>query len=73
MNQTVINLETKGEHIFMELKNDITSVSLKIKRRETQKDLPFMLILFLNIKLKIKAILIYMTRITYQKFQKFSL
>ena len=57
----------------MELKNDVTSVSLKLKRRETQKDFPFMLIIFLNVKLKIKAALIYLTRITYQKIQKISL
>ena len=73
MHQTVINLETKTEHIFMELKNDVTSVSLNIKRRETQKDFPVMIIIFMNIKLKIKATLIDLSRITYQKIQKISL
>lgn len=73
MNQTVINLETKGEHIFMELKNDVTSVSVNIKRKETQKDFPLMLIIFMNIKLKIKAALIYLPRITNQKIRKISL
>ena len=73
MNQTVINLETKGEHIFMELKNDITSVSVNIKRKETQNDFPLKHIIFMNIKLKIKAALINLSRITYLGIQKISL
>ena len=67
MHHTIINLETKNEHLYMELKNDVTSVSLRLKRGEAQKDFPLMLILFMNIKLKIKATLIYLPRITYQK------
>lgn len=44
MHQTIINLETKYEHLYMELKNDVTSVSLRLKGRETQNDFPLMLI-----------------------------
>lgn len=73
MYQTIINLETKKEHLYMELKNNVTSISLNIKRSETQKKFPLMLIIFMNIKLKIKAALINLSRITNQNLNKISL
>ena len=57
----------------MELKNDVTSVSLRLKRGKTQNDFPLMVIVFMNIKLKIKAALINLSRITYLGIQKISL
>lgn len=73
MDQTVINLETKKEYLYMELKNDVTSVSLNIKKSKAQKDFPLLLILFMNIKLKIKATIIYLSRNTNQNLKKISL
>lgn len=73
MYQTIINLETKKEHLYIELKNNVTSISLNIKRSETQKKFPLMLIIFMNIKLKIKATLINLSRITNQNLNKISL
>ena len=73
MHQTIINLETKNEHLYMELKNGVTSVSLMLKRDETQNGFPLMHIIFMNIKLKIKAALIKLSRITYLGIQKISL
>lgn len=73
MDQTVINLETKKEYLYMELKNDVTSVSLNIKKSKAQKDFPLLLILFMNIKLKIKATIIYLSSNTNQYLKKISL
>ena len=73
MHQTVINLKTKKEHLYMELKNDVASVSLNIKRRETQKDFPLLLIIFMNIKLKMQAALINLFGNTNLNLKKISL
>ena len=73
MHQTIINLETKKEHLYMELKNDVTSVSLNIKNNEAPNDFPLMLIIFMNIKLKIKATIIYLSRNTNQNLKNISL
>lgn len=73
MHQTIINFETKNEHLYMELKSGVTSVSLMLKRDETQNDFPLKHIIFMNIKLKIKAALINLSRITYLGIQKISL
>lgn len=73
MNQTLINIETKRKYVYMELRNDVASVSLHTKRSETPKDFPLLLILYMNIKLKIKTALICLFRNTNQSYKKFSL
>jgi len=73
MHQTYINIVTKNEYYFLELKNDVTSVSLNLKRRGSEKDFPLMLIIYMNIKLRIIAASIYLFRITNQTLKKISL
>jgi len=73
MHQTYINIVTKNEYYFLELKNDVTSVSLNLKRRGFEKDFPLMLIIYMNIKLRIIAASIYLSRITNQTLKKISL
>lgn len=73
MHQTYINIVTKNEYYFLELKNDVTSVSLNLKRRGSEKDFPLMLIIYMNIKLRIIAASIYLSRITNQTLKKISL
>ncbi len=71
MQQTFVHIETKSEHLYLKLRNDITSVSLKIKK--TSIKFPLMLIIIMNIKLKIKTNIIFISRIIYQNDQKVSL
>lgn len=73
MQQTIVHIETKSEHLYLKLRNDITSVSLKIKKKKTSINFPLMLIIIMNIKLKIKANIIFISRIIYQNDQKVSL
>ena len=73
MNQTFVNLETTREHLYIELRNDVTSVSLNLKKNESPIDFPLMQIIYMNIKLKIKVVLIYITKIASQKIQNISL
>ncbi len=73
MNKTFVNLETKKEHLYIELRNDITSLSISIKKKKAEKDFPLVMILFMNIRLKIKSAIIYLSRITPKQTQKISL
>lgn len=73
MNQTFVNLETTREHLYIELRNDVTSVSLNLKKNESPIDFPLIHIIYMNIKLKIKVVLIYITKIASQKIQNISL
>lgn len=73
MTQTLINIETKSKYVYMELRNDVASVSLYTERSDTPKDFPLVLILFMNIKLKLKTAFICLSRNTNQANKKFSL